>query len=47
MTPYLIAANVGLSFFDTTLKKPVYWTNDTSDGKTGWVDATGANIPNS
>lgn len=37
---------VGEQYFDITLGKPIWWTGDTSDGKSGWVDATGANMPN-
>lgn len=36
----------GNIYFDITLNKPIWWTGDTSGGKSGWVDATGANMPN-
>ena len=36
--PVLKAKDVGLSFFDDTIKKPIWWNG------TAWVDATGANV---
>lgn len=38
---------IGARYFDTTLNKPIFWTGDTSDGKSGWVDAIGTDMPNS
>ena len=35
MTPYLLSSNVGLSFYDQTLNKPVWWNGS------GWGDAGG------
>ena len=35
---------IGFQYFDTSLGKPIYWTNDTSDDKSGWVDATGTAV---
>lgn len=37
-TPANVNQDKGLSYFDTTLNKPIYWTG------TGWVDATGAAV---
>lgn len=40
------ASDVGAQYFENTdgVCKPIYWTNDTSDGKSGWVDATGTPV---
>ena len=35
---------VGFCYIDTDLGKPIFYTGDTSDGKSGWVDATGASV---
>lgn len=35
---------VGFCYFDTDLKKPIWWSGDTSEGKSGWVDATGTPV---
>ena len=35
---------IGDIYFDTTLGKPIWWSGDTSDDKSGWVDATGATV---
>ena len=43
---YYGAGVKGFEYFDLTLMKPTYWTGDTSGGKSGWVDATGADVPN-
>ena len=42
----LTASDKGFQFYDETEHKPIYWTNDTSNGKSGWVDAMGNNMPN-
>lgn len=39
-----VVAFRGMIYFDTTLGKPIWWDGDTSDGKSGWVDATGASV---
>lgn len=38
----LKSTDVGLQFFDTTLKKPVYAAEISADGLATWVDAAGA-----
>ena len=35
---------VGFCYIDTSLGKPIWWTGDTSGGKSGWIDATGASV---
>lgn len=35
---------IGFCYIDTDLGKPIFWTGDTSDGKSGWVDATGQSM---
>ena len=46
-TQYLnTTTDVGFIYLDQTLNKPIWWTGDTSNGKSGWVDATGADMPN-
>ena len=42
------ASHIGAQYFENAngVCKPIYWTNDTSNGKSGWVDATGADMPN-
>ena len=36
--------DIGNDFFDETINKMIYWTGDTSGGKSGWVDATGTPV---
>lgn len=35
---------IGFCYLDTSISKPIWWTGDTSGGKTGWIDATGASV---
>ena len=38
---------IGFVYIDETLgNKPIYWTGDTSSGKSGWVDSAGNDSPN-
>lgn len=36
---------IGFEYFDTDLGYPIWWSGDTSDDKSGWVNALGENIP--
>lgn len=34
---------IGFMYFDTTLQKPIFWTDEESIGDNGWVDCSGNN----